>query len=60
MDGAFARFAAGLAGGLTPRLRRGKLSIATTPAGTPISDATQATKQRWKCAASRAAKMSPR
>ncbi|HKM80988.1 MAG TPA: hypothetical protein VJY15_08515, partial [Candidatus Acidoferrum sp.] len=35
-------------------------STAITPSGTPVSEATQETKHRWKCAASRVAKISPR
>jgi len=35
-------------------------SIATTPSGTPASDAAQAAKQRWKRSASSVARMSPR
>jgi len=35
-------------------------SMATTPSGTPASDATQAAKQRWNCSASRLARVSPR
>ena len=35
-------------------------SIAITSAGVPVSAATQATKQRWNCAASSVAKISPR
>ena len=35
-------------------------SMATTPSGTPIRAATQATKQRWNASASRVARMSPR
>lgn len=44
-------------GSLSPLdLREVLPSIATTPSGTPIRDATQATKQRWKCSASREAR----
>jgi len=35
-------------------------SIAITSADVPVSDATQATKQRWNAAASSVAKISPR
>ena len=35
-------------------------SMAITSVDTPVSDATQATKQRWNASASRVARMSPR
>ena len=44
---------------LRPDRRTVLPSIAITPAGTPVTEATQATKQRWNCSASRVAKMSP-
>ena len=43
-----------------PERREVLPSMAITPAGAPISEATQATKQRWNSSASSAAKMSPR
>jgi hypothetical protein len=52
--GALSRFSGGSAHGAVLR------SIGTTPAGMPMSDAPHATKQRWKCAASRVATMSPK
>jgi hypothetical protein len=47
-------------GGLFPLfLIRVLPSTAITPAGAPVSDATQATKHRWNFSASSVAKMSP-
>ena len=50
----------GLASRLRPERRDVLPSMAITPSGVPVSAATQATKQRWNCSASRTARMSPR
>jgi len=44
---------------LSPDRRTVLPSMAITPASTPVNAATQATKQHWKCSASREAKISP-
>ena len=50
-------------GAMSPVLRPDRRtvlpSIAMTPSGMPVTEATQATKQCWNCSASSVAKMSP-
>jgi hypothetical protein len=50
-------------GAMSPVLRPDRRtvlpSIAMTPSGRPVTEATQATKQCWNCSASSVAKMSP-